>query len=174
MKALRLIFSPLGRLRRWPFLIGAIIVYAAGAASQSLTVPDVIAAGGVWPFAAAQALLIWIWFALHAKRLHDVGRTAALAAAAALLYALALALLLIIGTAFFATSVAIGGNASSSGALELLLLISILSTLSGSNAYDLGSLIVAILLILAFLPSAVAVGVTLWVATLPGSKDASM
>ena len=35
-----------------------------------------------------QALLIWMWFALHAKRLRDAGRTIGLAVGAAVLYAL--------------------------------------------------------------------------------------
>ncbi len=66
--------------------------------------PDIVARTGLWPFVAAQAVLIWIWFALHAKRLHDAGRSTGLAAGAALLYALSVVLLLIVATAFFTTS----------------------------------------------------------------------
>src|ERR1700733_7995182 len=104
MEALRLVFSPSGRLGPLAFAYGAIAIYAAGAASQWLTLPDVLSRAGLWPFAAVQALLIWIWFVLHARRLHDAGRPAGLAAAAALLYALAVVLLLIVGASFFATS----------------------------------------------------------------------
>ena len=34
---------------------------------------------GPWLFAAAQALLIWVWYVLHAKRLRDAGRSVGLA-----------------------------------------------------------------------------------------------
>jgi hypothetical protein len=49
--------SPRGRLQPRPFLIVVAIVYVAGAVSHWLTVPDVIAHAGLWPFAAVQALL---------------------------------------------------------------------------------------------------------------------
>src|SRR5580692_11893212 len=104
MQALSLLFSPNGRLRPQPFIYGALAVYALGAASQLLTRPDVMMRGGLWLFAASQAVLIWIWFALHAKRLRDADRAAGLAAGASLLYALAVVLLLIVATAFFTTS----------------------------------------------------------------------
>ena len=83
MQALRFLFSPSGRLGPQAFAVAVIAVYAAGAASQWLTVPGVIARNGLWPFVAAQAVLIWIWFTLHAKRLHDADRATGLAVGAA-------------------------------------------------------------------------------------------
>ena len=73
MHALTLV-SPQGRLQPRPFLAVIAAVYIAGALSHWLTVPDVIARVGLWAFAAVQAALIWLWFVLHAKRLHDAGR----------------------------------------------------------------------------------------------------
>ena len=73
-------------------------------AAQWLTVPDVIARGGLWPFVIVQALLIWVWFALHAKRLRDAGRTIGLAVGVSLLYTLSVVLLLIVAAAFFTAS----------------------------------------------------------------------
>src|ERR1700734_1000325 len=100
MQALLLIFSPSGRLPPQTFILAALIIYLAGASSQLLTGPDVIRRAGLWPFMAAQALLIWLWFALHAKRLRDAGRPVGLAAGVSILYALSVALLIIIAASF--------------------------------------------------------------------------
>ena len=83
MQALRFLFSPFGRLGPQAFVIAVIVVDAAGAASQWLTVLGVAARNGLWLFALAQAVLIWVWFALHAKRLRDAGRSTGLAVGAA-------------------------------------------------------------------------------------------
>src|ERR1700684_2539010 len=101
MQALRFLFSPSGRLAPQAFVIAAIAVYAAGAAAQYLTTPNILALSGLWSFAAAQAVLIWIWYALHARRLRDSGHSIGLAAGAAALYALSVVLLLILATGFF-------------------------------------------------------------------------
>src|SRR5271157_5492528 len=103
MQALTLI-SPQGRLRPQPFLAAIAAVYVAGALSHWLTVPDVTARVGLWAFAAAQVALTWLWFVLHAQRLHDAGRGEGLAIAVALLYMLSLVLLLLLATNFFAGS----------------------------------------------------------------------
>ena len=86
MQALRLLFSPFGRLGPKAFVIAVIVVDAAGAASQWLTVLGATANNKLWLFAAVQALLIWVWFVLHAKRLRDAGRSIGLAVGAAVLY----------------------------------------------------------------------------------------
>jgi uncharacterized membrane protein YhaH (DUF805 family) len=169
MQALRFLFSPFGRLGPQAFAVAVIALYAAGAASQWLTVPGVVARNGLWPFLLAQAVLIWVWFALHAKRLRDADRSTGLAAGAALLYALAVVLLLIVATAFFTTSAATGANPT--GALGLILLLSIVASLAGSSSYDLGWFVVVILMALAFLPVVVAVAVTLWAATRPSAVE---
>jgi len=170
MQALRFLFSPSGRLGPQAFAVAAIAVYAAGAASQLLTVPDVMARAGLWPFAAVQALLTWVWYALHAKRLHDADRASGLAAGASLLYALSVVLLLIIAEAFFTTAAGSMADANATSALGLILLISIIATLAGSSNYDLGWLVVTTLMALAFVPVIVAIAVTLWAATRPSVK----
>ena len=96
MHALRFLFSPSGRLRPQPFVFAAAGVYAAGVASHGLTTADVIARLGLWAFVAVQAVLVWIWFVLHAKRLRDAGRGAGLAAGVGLLYVLSIVLLVIL------------------------------------------------------------------------------
>ncbi len=170
MQALRFLFSPHGRLSPQSFAFAAVAVYAAGVASQWLTVPEVIARGGLWPFVAVQALLIWIWFALHAKRLRDAGRAVGLAAGVSLLYALSVVLLIIVAASFFNTLAGEVTDANTASALGLLLLVSIIAILLGSPHYDFAWLVVTVLTLLAFVPVIVAVMVTLWAATRPSGE----
>jgi uncharacterized membrane protein YhaH (DUF805 family) len=164
MQALHLLFSPFGRLGPKAFVIAVIVVDAAGAASQWLTVLGATASNKLLLFAAVQALLIWVWFVLHAKRLRDAGRSIGLAAGAAVLYALSVVLLLTVATAFFTTGPT-RNDANTIGALTVILLLSILESLGAASSYPLGSIIIGILAVLAFLPVVVAMIVTLWAAT---------
>ena len=165
MHALTLV-SPQGRLRPQPFLAAIAAIYIAGALSHWLTVPGVIAQLGLWAFAAVQAVLIWLWFVVHAKRLHDAGRGEGLAIAVAILYVLSLILLLLLATNFFAGSEAGSlGGAGATSALELVLLLYIVMTLTGPVQYDLTWVVVVILTLFAFVPVVVALVFTLWTAT---------
>jgi len=170
MQTLRFLFSPTGRLRPQPFVLAAIAVYLVGVASQFLTTPDIIVRGGLWLFAAVQALLIWIWFSLHAKRLRDAGHATGLALGVSLLYALSVVLLLIVVTAFFNTSIVAASDANTTSALGLLLLLSIVAALLGSAQYDFTWLVVTILTLMAFVPVIVALVLTLWAATRPSAE----
>jgi uncharacterized membrane protein YhaH (DUF805 family) len=165
MQALHLLFSPFGRLGPKAFVMAVIVVDAAGAASQWLTVLGATANNKLLLFAAVQAVLIWVWFVLHAKRLRDAGRSIGLAVGAAVLYALSVVLLLTVATAFFTTVGPTKYDANTIGALSLILLLSILESLGAASNYPLGSIIIAILAVLAFLPVIVAMIVTLWAAT---------
>jgi uncharacterized membrane protein YhaH (DUF805 family) len=165
MQALRFLFSPSGRLGPQAFIIAVIVVDAAGAASQWLTLLGVTAHSGLWLFAVAQAALTWVWFALHAKRLRDAGRSIGLAVGAAILYALSVVLLLAVATAFFTISPNGTTDANAVGALTLILILSIFESLAAASSYELGPLVVAILMVLGFLPIIVAMVVTLWAAT---------
>jgi len=164
------IFSPGGQLRQRPFILCIAAVYAAGVASHWLTTPDVTARIGLWAFAAAQAVLTWLWFVLHAKRLHDAGRSDGLARAVALLYALSIVFLLILAMNFFAGSTGLMGNAGAQSALELILLLYIIQTLAGSMPHDVGSIVVGVLTLFALLPLVVALFFTLWAATRPSAQ----
>jgi len=165
MHAITLI-SPQGRLRPQPFLAAIAVIYIVGALSHWLTVPNVTARLGLWAFAAVQAALTWLWFVLHAKRLHDAGRTEGLAIAVALLYVLSLILLLLLATNFFAGSESGSlGNASATSALQLVLLLYIVMTLADPTQYDLTWIVVVILTLFAFVPLLVALSFTLWAAT---------
>lgn len=167
MQGLRFLLSPNGRIAPQPFIVAALTIYLLGSASHFLTVPAVIARGGLWPFMAAQAILIWIWFALHAKRLHDAGRTPGLAVGVTVLYALSIVLLLILAEAFFNTSDSVMHDPNATSALGLMLMLYIIATLLGSLHYDFAWLVVAILIAMAFVPIILALGFTLWTATRP-------
>jgi len=166
MQAVRFLFSPDGRLPQTPFIYGAAAIYAAGIASHWLTTPGVIARAGLWPFVVVQALLTWVWFALHAGRLRDAARPVGLAAGVALLYALSLVLLVIVAASFFNNAGEVP-DANTAGALGLILLASILAVLLGAPHYDLAWLMVAALTAAALVPVIVAVVFTVWAATRP-------
>lgn len=164
MQALRYLFSPTGRLSPRPFLFGAIAVYVLGGLSHWLTTPDWLTRSGLWPFIAAQIVLVWVWFALHAKRLHDAGKTSGLALAIAVLYVLAMVLLLIVADSFFRTASGLMGNAGAASALELILLLYVIVTLIGSPHYDLAWLMVVLLMLVGFAPTVLAVCFSAWAA----------
>lgn len=169
MQALALLFSPSGRLGPRVFIYAALSVYVAGAASQWLTTPAVVAHAGLWLFIAAQALLVWIWFALHAKRLRDAGQPVELAAGASILYALSIVLLIVIALSFSATLTDQAPDANTASALGLILLTSVVGFLVGSPHHDLAWLVIAFLLAIGFLPVVLAVAVSMWAATRPGA-----
>jgi uncharacterized membrane protein YhaH (DUF805 family) len=169
MQALSLFFSPTGRLSPPTFIVAAGLVYLAGMASHLLTMPDVIVRAGLWPFLAAQIALIWIWYAVHAKRLRDAGQAAGLAAGVSVLYALSIALLVIVAASFYGALAGEGHDANAASALGLILFVSIVAILAGSPHYDIGWLIVAILLVIAFVPIVLAVVTTVWAATRPSA-----
>jgi uncharacterized membrane protein YhaH (DUF805 family) len=170
MHALRLLLLPSGRLPRQAFAFAVILVYAAGAASHLLTSPDVIAHAGLWLFVAAQALLIWIWYALHAKRLRDAGRPAGLAAGVGLLYVLSVVLLIFVAASFFNTSGEVA-DVNAASALGLLLLASIIAAQLGSSHYDVSWLIVTVLVVMAVVPVVVAALFTCWAALQPSALE---
>jgi uncharacterized membrane protein YhaH (DUF805 family) len=78
------------------FALAIVAVYLAGFLSQVLLAEPLTLRFGLWPFLAAQAALLWVWFALHAMRLHDAGRDTAPAAGIAILYGLAVVLLALV------------------------------------------------------------------------------
>jgi uncharacterized membrane protein YhaH (DUF805 family) len=156
--------SPSGRLKPRPFIYGAGAVYLSGVASHVLTLPDVITRAWLWPFVIIQAVLVWIWYVLHARRLHDAGRSSGLAAGAAMLYVLSIVLLLIVGSGFVNSPMS---NPGAGAALNLILVLYIIANLLGSLQFDFAWALIAILTVLALLPVIVAISVTLWAVTRP-------
>ena len=167
MRALRFLFSPSGRLAPPSFAYAVVAVYFVGAVCHLLTRQEVVVHAGLWPFMAVQVVLIWIWFALHVRRLHDAGRSAGIAAGVAIVYALSIVLLLFVMLGFFDTARWPMSNPAAGAALSLLLVLRVIGSLMGSLQLDLAWLFIATLIFLAFVPLVVAVAISTWAATRP-------
>src|SRR5207245_11203234 len=87
MESLAVFFSARGRLAPRAFAAGAAVVYGTAFLSFLLISPPVMLRVGLAPFAVAQAIALWCWFCLHAKRLGDVGRRIGVGDAVAVFYA---------------------------------------------------------------------------------------
>jgi uncharacterized membrane protein YhaH (DUF805 family) len=96
MQSHRFAFSPNGRVAPRPFAIAILVFYLASFLAQVLLATSVTARLNVWPFLGVQAALLWVWFALHVRRLRDAGRPTGTAAGIATLYGLALVLLVLV------------------------------------------------------------------------------
>jgi uncharacterized membrane protein YhaH (DUF805 family) len=165
--SLRSLLSPSSRLAPLPFAVAAIVVYLLSFGSQVLLSAPVTARMSVVPFALVQAALIWLWIALHVRRLHDAGRSAGLAVGIAIVYALEIVLLtimvwLILESSGAATSGGIGSDAT---ILQLFVILYLLTLLSGDPT--LGALQIWLMgfVVLMLLPVAIALGFSLWAAT---------
>jgi hypothetical protein len=168
MQTLQRFISPFGRLDPRAFIVTAVTIYLAGAASQLLTEAHLVVHFGLWLFVAAQALLIWLWLCAHANRLRDAGKPIGLAIAASILYALSIILLLLVVTTAFAR---LGGNIDDPDAVALIavvLLLSVAGSLFGSaQQHDVAWLLSVIFTAAALVPVIVAIVVSIWAATLP-------
>ena len=172
MQALHFLFSPSGRLRPQPFVLAIIAVYIAGLAAQWLTAPDVLRRIGIAPFGLLQILLLWVWFALHAKRLRDGGERAGLAVGASVLYALGIVLLLVLGAGFIDFGRDGDWGPTGSAALGLIVVVLVIGTLLDTANYGVISLMIAgFLTVMALLPVIVALAVTVWAATRPSVAE---
>ena len=78
-----------------------------------------------------------------------------------------------VAASFVDRSTADEGGPNATSALALILLVWITAILSNSAGYDLVWVVVAILTVLAFLPSIVVLAVTLWAATRPSVASRS-
>src|SRR5260370_23012065 len=90
MESLAVFFSARGRLAPRAFAAGAAVVYGTAFLSFLFISPPAMLRVGLAPFALVQAIALWCWFCLHAKRLRDADRGIRVAAALAAFYALPL------------------------------------------------------------------------------------
>jgi hypothetical protein len=159
MKSLAVFFSARGRLAPRAFAAGAAVVYGTAFLSALLISPPVLLRAGLAPFALVQAIAIWCWFCLHAKRLRDADRQVGVAVAIAVLYALAVTLFLLL----VALIIPFGDVAQSARAEDvpvLSLLIATLTAETGIFAY-----VAVTILALVVAPVPVAIGFSIWAAT---------
>ena len=151
------IVSTRGRLARKPFALGALGVYAVGIAAQALLSVEVTARAGLWPFVIVQAALIWIWLALHIRRLRDAGQPPAVAIGVALIYALSLVLLLMLVVFLTnpdAASGPVGENPARDAATSTLLVLFLLAILFKPD-FGMFTTILKGLILIAFVPAVV-------------------
>ncbi len=94
MNWLDALFSPKGTLKPQHFAIIVAAIYLINIAAGSIVEGQFVKRVGPWPYFALQALLTWIWFVAHAKRLRDAGKGYVVAATLAFIYIAAIVLIL--------------------------------------------------------------------------------
>ncbi len=160
-------FSSAGRLAPWPFALAVTVVYLLGFFSQVLLAEPTLARAGVWPFALAQAALLWVWFALHAKRLRDADRGTGAALGIALVNVLSVLLLLMVVVLFLTPPPAEDTTGSVLGTwVAIVFLVAILT-----DAPALGFLgfILLAAAIVVLIPVLLAIGFSFWAGTRPSA-----
>lgn len=168
MESLALFFSPFGRLAPKPFGRAAAAVYGLAFLSQLLISPPLMFRIGLAPFALVQAMAIWGWFCLHAKRLRDAGRPIGAALAIAVLYALAMILLLLIVA--LAVGSPPGGVEAPRGATAHVLISSYLvSILAGDPDPGFFAYMATGILALIFAPMLIAIAFSISTGTRPSA-----
>jgi uncharacterized membrane protein YhaH (DUF805 family) len=164
MESLALFFSASGRLRPKPFARAVLAVYGTAFLSQLLISPPVVLRIGLAPFALVQAMAMWVWVCLHAKRLRDADRPSGPAVAIAVLYALAMILLLLIIALLVGQ--ALGGVEAPGGAATDVLISSFLmSILTGDSDPGFFAYVAMGILGLIFAPMLIAMGFSIWTGT---------
>jgi uncharacterized membrane protein YhaH (DUF805 family) len=120
---------------------------------------------GLAPFALVQAIAIWCWFCLHAKRLRDADRRIGVAVAIAVLYALAVILFLLL-VALIMPFDDVAETARAGDVPALPLLIATLTAEAGIFAY-----VAAAILALVVAPVPMAIGFSICSATRPAATS---
>ena len=165
MESLALFFSARGRLAPRAFAAGAAVVYATAFLSQLLISPPVMLRAGLVPFALVQAIAIWCWFCLHAKRLRDAARRIGVAVAIAVLYALAVILFLLLVALLMPFDDAAQTARADEGPAPPWL-IATLTAETGIFAY-----VAAAILALVIAPVPMAIALSIWAATRPAATS---
>ncbi|MGH6769181.1 MAG: hypothetical protein ACRECO_09200 [Xanthobacteraceae bacterium] len=155
-------------------MLGALAVYALSFASQFLLAVPIMARGGFVIFVLVQGIAIWSWYALHAKRLQDCGRSSAAAVAIAILYALAVILcLLIMAAATVPATSGVAGDAPRTSIFEIFLFLFLVGAILREPLLGAFGYILLGVLALALLPFVIALSFSVWLATRPSAPLAS-
>jgi uncharacterized membrane protein YhaH (DUF805 family) len=170
---LELFTSASGRIARKPFWIGVVIVYVASFLTQFLFAAPLMVRASVVPFLVAQVVVAWAWYALHAKRLRDAGRTTGSAVALTVLYGLAVMLLCLVVIAAMAT----GSNAPQPGGgqpapptvFDMFLLLFLLGMILGEPSLGIWGFILLGVIAIVLLPIVIAFAYTIFVGTRPSA-----
>lgn len=162
--------SPAGRLGRGSFAVGATIVYVVSFLSQVLLSAPVVARAGPLAFIVVQAVLIWAWYVLHARRLRDAGRRSGVAIGIVVVYTLAIVLLVMIVTSTgsatpAATGAAAGGETPS--LLSFFLVIYLLAILTAEPSLGMLAWLLIGVAALLLTPIVIAFAFSIWTAIRP-------
>src|SRR3954471_12974946 len=163
MESLALFFSGFGRLAPKPFARAVAAVYGAAFLSQLLISPPVMLRIGLAAFALVQAMAMWAWFCLHAKRLRDAGRPMGPAMAIVVLYALAMILLLLI--IVLVVGMTPGAEAAAGGGTDVLISSYLVRALAGDPDPGFFAYVAVGILALIFAPMLIAIGFSIWTGT---------
>src|SRR5262249_22293636 len=151
------------------FAASAAVVYGAAFLSPFLISPPVMLRAGLVPFALVQAMAIWCWFCLHAKRLRDADRRIGVAVAIAVLYGLAGILFLrLLLVALIIPCDAVARAAGAEDARPWLLFTARRPAETGIFAY-----VAAAILALVVAPVPMAIGFSIWAATRPAATSSA-
>jgi uncharacterized membrane protein YhaH (DUF805 family) len=172
MAPFAVVFSTSGRISPKPFWIGALFVYLLSVLSQFLLAAPVTAQASVIPFVLGQGVVTWVWYALHAKRLRDAGRSVNPALVLTVLHVLGVSLLLLV---FIAVTMhgAAASEQPSNRILDLFLISFLLGTIFGQPNLGLFGVVILFVIALVVVPILIAVAFTLWVGTRPSACETS-
>ena len=168
MNSVALVFFCTGRLAPRLFALLVTAVYLLGFSSQVLLAEPTLARAGVWPFALAQAVLLWVWFALHAKRLRDADRGTGAALGIAIVNVLSVLLLLMVVILFLTPPPAEDTTGSVLG--TWVVIIFLVGILTGAPALGFLGFILLAAAIVVLIPILLAIGFSFWTGTRPSAR----
>ncbi len=168
--------SASGRIARQPFWICVVVVYVASFLTQFLFAAPLMARASVLPFLVAQAAIAWAWYALHAKRLRDAGRTTGSAVALTVLYGLAVVLLCLVVMAATATGSNVpvppgGGQPPAPSIFDVFLLLFLLGMILGEPTLGIWGFILLGVIAIVLLPIVIAIAYTIIVGSRPSAPS---
>src|SRR4029079_16938534 len=146
-------------------------LYVAAFRSQLLISPPVMLRIGLAAFAVVQAMAMWAWFCLHAKRLRDADRPIGPAVAIVILYTLAMILLLLIIALVVGVTPGADG-ATSGGPTDVLISSYLVRALAGDPDPGVFAYVAVGILALIFAPMRIAMGFSSWAGTRPHAAPA--
>jgi len=167
MDQLSSIVSTSGRIARQPFAIGVVVLYLLRFGARAPLAPSVMARGGGILFVLAQMLLIWIWYALHVRRLRDAGRGRGSAVGIAIVYGFGIALVMLIALLLnpSASSGAPEGGRPAAGLAELLIVLYLIALFTGQPHLSIFGYVLIGIAVLVLAPIVIALLFSLWAGT---------
>jgi uncharacterized membrane protein YhaH (DUF805 family) len=172
MESSALFFSMRGRVGPRVFGYAVAGVYCLIFLSQMLISPPVTVRFGLLPFFVLQAMLVWVWLALHVKRLRDAGYPPGPAIGIAALYALAIVLLvLLVDPMIGHDAEAVGADAGRFNQADLWTFVRLISAVAGQVDFGFFDVFVLVVLLLILTPVLIAIGFSIWTAKRPPAEQ---